>query len=472
LIRFFNTSFPSRIVFLGVSEVALVVVAFLAAMLVRLGANDTSIVLSYEQGFLRIGIITAAFIICMYYFDLYDSSVLGNRREVLARLIQVLGSASALLAFVYYEFPHLSMGRGILAIGLILVALLLFLWRRLFLAINSMAQFAERALIFGDGPLALPLMKELETRPELGVRVVGQVLTGDNGNGFDPNQREMPTTQLSLLSAETELQSAVDQNKVNRIIIAMGDRRGKLPVEALLSLKSHGVQIQDGAETYEAITGKVPIEFLRLGWLLFSPGFHVSQFLLLYKRLASILLSIVGLIIGLPLFPLIALGIKLTSKGRVFYSQERVGCDGAIFHCYKFRTMRADAEADTGPTWASDDDPRITPIGHFLRTLRLDEIPQLWNVLRGDMSLVGPRPERPEFVEKLKKEIPYYYLRESVRPGITGWAQIRYRYGNSVEDAKEKLRYDLFYIKNISPGLDFLIFFQTIKIILLGRGAK
>jgi sugar transferase (PEP-CTERM system associated) len=471
LIRFFNTSVPSRIVFLGVSEVALVFVAFLAAMLVRLGANDASIELSYEQGFVRIGVIVAAFIICMYYFDLYDSSVLGNRREVVARLIQVLGSASALLAFVYYVFPHLKMGRGILLIGLILVALLLFLWRRLFLAINSMPQFAERALIFGDGPLAVPLMTELETRPELGVRVVGQFLTGDNGN-FDANHREVPTTRLSLLSAETELQSAVDQNKVNRIIIAMGDRRGKLPVEALLSLKSHGVQIQDGAETYEAITGKVPIEFLRLGWLLFSPGFHVSQFLLLYKRLASILLSIAGLIIGLPLLPLIALGIKLTSKGRVFYSQERVGCDGAVFHCYKFRTMRADAEADTGPTWASDDDPRITPIGRFLRTSRLDEIPQLWNVLRGDMSLVGPRPERPEFVEKLKKEIPYYYLRESVRPGITGWAQIRYRYGSSVEDAKEKLRYDLFYMKNISPGLDFLIFFQTIKIILLGRGAK
>jgi exopolysaccharide biosynthesis polyprenyl glycosylphosphotransferase len=252
----------------------------------------------------------------------------------------------------------------------------------------------------------------------------------------------------------------------------MGERRGKLPVEALLSLKSHGVLIQDGADAYEAITGKVPVEFLRLGWLLFSDGFHVSQFLLLYKRVASIVISIIGLALGLPLLPLIALGIKLTSKGRIFYSQERVGCDGVVFHCYKFRTMRADAEADTGPTWASDEDPRITPIGHFLRSSRLDEIPQLWNVLKGDMSMVGPRPERPEFVERLSQEIPHYQLRHSVRPGITGWAQIRYRYGSSVEDAKEKLRYDLFYIKNISPGLDFLVFFQTVKIILLGRGAK
>lgn len=472
MIRFFNTSFPSRTVFLGISEACLVMIAFLVAMLARLGANDASIQLSYEQGFLKIGVIAATFIICMYYFDLYDSSVLGNRREVLARLIQVLGSASALLAFVYYVYPPLKMGRGIFLIGLMLVALLLFLWRRLFLAINSMPRLAERALIFGDGPLAAPLIKELESRPELGLRVVCQLGTGDHGDSFLTGGRhEQPGSSIPS-PAQEDLQSAVNLHRVNRIIVAMGNRRGKLPVELLLSLKSHGVLIQDGAEAYEAITGKVPIEFLRLGWLLFSPGFHVSRFLLLYKRVASVVISIVGLLLSLPLLPFVALGIKLASKGRILYSQERVGRDGVVFRCYKFRTMRADAEADTGPTWASDEDPRITPVGRFLRISRLDEIPQLWNVLRGDMSLVGPRPERPEFVERLSREIPHYHLRHSVRPGITGWAQIRYRYGSSVEDAKEKLRYDLFYIKNISPGLDFLIFFETIKIILLGRGAK
>jgi lipopolysaccharide/colanic/teichoic acid biosynthesis glycosyltransferase len=172
------------------------------------------------------------------------------------------------------------------------------------------------------------------------------------------------------------------------------------------------------------------------------------------------------------LLPFIVLVIKLSSPGPVFYRQRRVGRDGIVYYCYKFRTMRADAEADTGPTWAGDDDPRITSVGRFLRQSRMDEIPQLWNVLRGDMSLVGPRPERPEFVDTLSKEIPYYHLRHAVRPGITGWAQIRYKYGSSIEDAKEKLRYDLFYIKNMSAGLDLLIFLQTIKIILLGRGAK
>jgi exopolysaccharide biosynthesis polyprenyl glycosylphosphotransferase len=252
----------------------------------------------------------------------------------------------------------------------------------------------------------------------------------------------------------------------------MSDRKAKLPVEQLLAVKSRGVLIQDATEVYEAITGKVPLESIRLGWLLFSPSFSDFRFVLIYNRLASVLVSVIGLLLSLPLIPFIALAIKLSSRGPILYRQERVGREGTVFNCYKFRTMRADAEADTGATWAADDDPRITRVGSFLRTSRLDEIPQLWNVLVGEMSVVGPRPERPEFVEWLSREIPHYNVRHIIRPGITGWAQVRYRYGSSIEDAKEKLRYDLFYVKNISPGFDLLILFYTIKIILLGRGAK
>jgi len=240
----------------------------------------------------------------------------------------------------------------------------------------------------------------------------------------------------------------------------------------LLSLKNRGVQVQDGNDAYESITGKVPIESMRLSWLLFSPGSYASRFFLFYKRFASVVISIVGLLLSLPLLPFICLAIKLSSPGRILYWQNRVGRDGLVFRCYKFRTMRSDAEADIGPTWAGNDDPRITRVGKFLRKTRVDEIPQLFNVLKGDMSLVGPRPERPEFVEELDQKIPYYHLRQSVRPGITGWAQILYKYGSSVEDAKEKLRYDLYYIKNISVGLDVLIILNTIKIVLVGRGAK
>jgi sugar transferase (PEP-CTERM system associated) len=462
LIRLLHAYFPTRTVFLGISEACLVALAFVAATIARLGPSDATLMLGYEQGALKILLVSAAFMICMYYFDLYDSSILSNRREVLSRLVGVLGTVCVVLAVLYYLYPPLELGRGIFAIGFILVAGVLLLWRKIFSAINSQPQFAERALIFGDGPLATCLLRELESRPELGLRVVGHVLAERSESAGDP---------LEAVACE-ELSRAVKVHRVNRIVVAMGDRRGKLPVELLLSLKSGGVIIQDGTDVYEAITGKVPIESLRLGWLLFSPGFHLSRFLLIYKRLASMLVSILGLLLSLPLIPFIAMAIKLTSPGPVFYKQKRVGRGGTVFYCYKFRTMCADAEADSGPTWVGDDDPRITPVGRLLRISRLDEIPQLWNVLKGDMSLVGPRPERPEFVDWLTREIPFYHLRHTIRPGITGWAQVRYKYGNSIEDAKEKLRYDLFYIKNMSPGLDFLIFFDTTKTILLGRGAK
>ena len=443
----------------------------MSAAVVCLGASDAAVMLRYEQGFLKIVVISAVFVTCMYYFDFYDSSTLRNRRELLTRLIQVVGTVCVLLAILYYVYPTLELERGIFTIGVSLVGIILLLWRRLFVAINSQPELAERALLFGDGPLAVPLMREVESRPELGLLIVSQFVVPSNGIAQTNSDSQAEGECLST-AADEDLFRAVRIHRVNRILVAFGDRRGKLPVEDLLRLKRRGVRIQDGTDVYESITGKVPIESLRLGWLLFSPGFCVSRSFLIYKRLASVLISITGLLLSLSLLPFIALAIKLTSRGPVFYGQKRVGRNGSVFECYKFRTMRADAEADTGPTWAGDDDPRITAVGRFLRISRLDEIPQLWNVLRGDMSLVGPRPERPEFVEWLSREISHYHLRDTVRPGITGWAQIRFKYGNSVEDAKEKLCYDLFYIKNMSPGLDFLIFFQTIKIILLGRGAQ
>lgn len=464
MIRFFNAYFPARTLFLGISEAFLVTFAFVAASIARLGTDSATLMLNYEWGFLKIIVVVILFITCMYYFDLYDSLILSNRREVLTRMIQVLGTVCILLALLYYVYPALQLGRGIFVIGFLFVAVLLIAWRRLFLMINSLPQFAERALVFGDGPLAELLVNEWESRPELGVRVVARAGEGSNGNG----------SQIAPhgASASDDLNEIVEGRRINRIIIAMKDRRGKLPVEQLLAMKSRGVVIQDGTEVYETITGKVPIESLHLGWLLFSPGFRASRALLIYKRLVSILVSAIGLLLCLPLIPLIALVIRLTSPGRIFYRQQRVGRDGSVFDCYKFRTMRVDAEANTGPMWAGASDPRITSVGKFLRRGRLDEIPQLWNVFKGDMSLIGPRPERPEFVQWLNHDVPYYHLRHTIRPGLTGWAQIRYKYGNSVEDVKEKLRYDLFYIKNMSPGLDFLVLFHTVKIILLGRGAQ
>jgi len=464
LIRLLHAYFPARTLVLGISEACLIALAFIAATVARLGASDATLMLNYEQGFSKILLVAATFIICMYYFDLYDSSILMNRREVLTRVIQVLGTVCILLALLYYLYPPLQLGRGIFLIGLSFVSMILFCWRRFFLMVNSLPQFAERAVIVGEGPLARQLLSEMGSRPELGLRVVARLSESVSQNG-------MPKGTNGDGSI-AELERYIDLHRVNRVIIAMVDRRGKLPVNQLLSMKGRGVFIQDGTELYEAITGKIPIESLHLGWLLFSPGFHVSRALMFYKRILSMFLSGVGLLVSLPLIPFIALAIKLTSPGPVLYRQKRVGQDGSVFSCLKFRTMRADAEADSGPTWASDNDPRITSMGRFLRISRLDEIPQLWNVLKGDMSLVGPRPERPQFVDWLKQEIPYYGLRHTIRPGITGWAQVRYKYGNTVDDAKEKLQYDLFYIKNISLGLDLLIIFKTIKTILWARGAR
>jgi sugar transferase (PEP-CTERM system associated) len=472
MIRLLNAYFPSRTIFLGLSEACLVAVAFLGATILRLGPDDATVVLRYEQGFFKILLVAGVFITCMHYFDLYDSSILNNRREVLVRLIQVPGTMCILLAAAYYLYPPLKLGRGITLIGLLFLVVILALWRGLFLALIGLPQFADRTMIFGDEPSASRLRQELESRPESGLRVVGQISVAENGSYQLNCGRSSSTDILGDRITFEELPAAIGLQRLRRIIIALDDRRGRLPVELLLSLKSRGVLIQDGVELYEQLTGKIPVESLRLGTLLFASGFHVSQSLAIYKRISSMAASIVGLILSLPLLPFVALAIKMTSPGALLYHQKRVGKDDTTFYCYKFRTMRADAEADTGPTWAGNEDPRITKVGRFLRMTRLDEIPQLWNVLKGDMSLIGPRPERPEFVEWLKQEIPYYHLRHTVRPGITGWAQIRYKYGSSLEDAKEKLRYDLFYIKNMSPGLDALIFFDTVKTILLGRGAK
>lgn len=464
MIRVLNAYFPARTLLLGISEAFWVTSAFIVAAIARLGMDDAGLMLGYQRGFLKILIVAAIFIVCMYYFDLYDSFVCSNKREVLTRLVQVLGTVCILMALLYYVFPPLQLGRGIFLIGFVLVALVLVAWRQLFLAVNAMPKFAERAVILGDGLLANSLVKELESRPELGIRIAGQLKGIANGNG-----RLAPTMNQEQIDT---ILASFKPFKPARVIVALSERRGQMPVAALLQMKSRGVKIHDGAEVYEAVTGKIPVESLRLSWLLFSSGFHLSKLLLFSQRFVSLVVSIIGLLLCLPLIPFIVLGIRLTSPGPILFRQQRVGLGGEIFECYKFRTMGVGAESETGPTWANKDDPRVTPIGRFLRRSRLDEIPQLWNVLKGDMNLIGPRPERPEFMEWLKSEIAHYDLRHTVRPGLTGWAQIRYRYGSSLEDTREKLCYDLFYIKNMSAGLDLLVLFHTMKIVLLGRGAR
>jgi sugar transferase (PEP-CTERM system associated) len=273
-------------------------------------------------------------------------------------------------------------------------------------------------------------------------------------------------------SPGTSLADRIKNRAVNQVITAFTDRRGTLPVRELLELRLSGIRVDDATALLEKISGKIEVDDVYPSWLIFSEGFPLNPTFMMVRRLISFLVSLICLVVFLPLIPLIAAAIKLTSPGPVFFRQKRVGCNGSVFTCYKFRTMRVHAEDVIGPAWASDDDPRVTRVGKWLRHARLDEIPQLWNVLRGEMGFVGPRPERPEFVEWLSREIPYYHLRHVICPGITGWAQIRYQYGASLEESKEKLKYDLYYIKYLSLSFDLIIMLESAKIILLGRGAR
>jgi lipopolysaccharide/colanic/teichoic acid biosynthesis glycosyltransferase len=246
---------------------------------------------------------------------------------------------------------------------------------------------------------------------------------------------------------------------------------GKLPTEELLHAKLSGVRVEDAATTYERITGKIMTDGIKPSWLIFSDGFCPSRGTRIVKRIFDLVLSLVGLALAAPLMLLTAVAVRLDSPGPVLYRQDRVGENGRLFTLSKFRSMRADAESGT-PIWAKDRDDRVTRVGRFIRLARLDELPQLWNVLRGDMSFVGPRPERPFFVEPLAAAIPFYMERHAVKPGVTGWAQVKYRYGSSIEDATEKLRYDLYYIKHLSIVFDLTIMIDTVKVILSGKGAK
>ncbi|MFZ0922794.1 MAG: sugar transferase, partial [Candidatus Acidiferrales bacterium] len=448
MIRVLNAYFPTRTLLLGVSEAFWVTFAFVAATIARLGTDEARLMLNYEQGFLKILIVAVIFIVCMYYFDLYDSFVFSNQREVLTRLVEVFGTVCILLAVLYYAFPSLQLGRGIFLIGFLFVALVLLVWRRLFLAVNALPQLAERTLVLGDGPLAKPLIDEIESRAELGMRIVGQLRHLANGNG--------QFTDLSKAEQYEELARQVKSYGAARIIVAMGERRGKLPVEALLQLKSTGVRIQDGAEVYEAMTGKVPVQSLHLSWLLFSPGFQVSRLLLIYKRVFSFTASVVGLVVISPLLVLVALAIRLDSRGPVIFKQKRIGEGGKAFTLYKFRTMVDGADRDDNHRPATEMDDRCTRVGRWLRIARVDELPQLFNILKGDMYFVGPRPFVPNQEEECLEKIPYYRQRWAVKPGATGWAQVNRGYCATIEDNVDKLAYDLFYIKNISIGLDLL----------------
>jgi sugar transferase (PEP-CTERM system associated) len=353
----------------------------------------------------------------------------------------------------------------VFAISLVLISVFLILWHTLLRLYFGIRTPRSNVLVLGTGRLARELVSEILRHPELGMGICGFV--DDN-----PDLLGKSIVNPRVIGLCADLASVVAKNKVDRVVVELQDRRGRLPIEHLLQLKTRGVAIEEATSLYERISGKIAIENLKPSWMIFNAGFQVSRTALFQKRFLSIAVSVVLLILLFPLALLIMALIKLDSAGPVFFRQDRVGQNGKIFTLWKFRSMRADAEKETGPVWATPGtDSRVTRIGKILRRTRLDEVPQLINVLRGDMSMVGPRPERPHFVKELASMIPFYQIRHAVKPGVTGWAQINYEYGSSVRDAVEKLQYDLFYIKHMSWLLDTVIVFETIKTVLVRRGS-
>jgi sugar transferase (PEP-CTERM system associated) len=457
LIRLFNVYYPVRMLVLLAVETMVVFTSFLLGILLAF-PEESYIALNYEYGYLKILVGTGLVLMCSHWFDLYDFTRLDAKTDMYFRLFLVPGLLALGFAAIGLIFPKLLPGNNAVLIGLVFLTLGLFGWRTAYGWLVQQPVMQERVYVLGTGERAQRLVQGLRQRKELGIDVIGW-----SGNVEGALTRE---------TAAAHLMEAAATRSVHRVIVAMPDRRGTIPMHELLQMRLNGVRVEEATSWLEKMSGRIEVEQLYPSWLIFADGFRFSSSFTMMRRILSTAVALILLIVVLPILPFVILAIKLDSQGPILYRQKRVGRAGHVFNCYKFRTMRQDAEADTGPTWAGDDDPRITRIGKFLRSTRLDEIPQLWCVFKGDMAFVGPRPERPEFVEWLSKEIPYYGVRHAVRPGITGWAQVRYKYGNTVEDAKEKLQYDLFYIKNASPGLDILIMFQTIKIVLLGRGAQ
>jgi len=457
MIRLFNVYYPTRTLVLLLCEALLVGGSFLVATAYLIGP-DTYIVLMYENGILKILCITIVALLLSYYFDLYEPQRISGGWEIYFRLLLVLSVLCFALGGIIFVYPDIYIGPHVFTLGISLLAIVLVLWRWSYEWIIGLSAFRERVYVLGNGERAHSVIETLRTRRDAGMEVVEGEDKGDHGGDLE--------------RFEADLRSFCEPKpRVDRVIVAMENRRGSMPVRELLDLRLRGVIIEDASVLMERLLGRLPLDGLNPSTLIFTHGFNVKASQQIFRRLVSILVSFTGLMICLPFIPFIMLAVRLSSPGPIFFKQTRVGLRGRPFSVIKFRTMAQDAEAG-GAKWATKDDPRVTSLGRFMRKTRLDEIPQLWNVLRGEMGFVGPRPERPEFVRWLVNEIPFYELRHIIRPGITGWAQVRYHYGSSLEETKRKLEYDLYYVKHLSVSLDLLIMFETIKTIVLRRGAQ
>lgn len=465
MIRLFRHYIPESMVLLGLGEAVLLIASVYLGVYIRfsesgLPEGDPSVEWLFAKGVLFAAIVAGS----MTTMGLYWRHLrVDSLWHILLRLLGAFVITILILALLFYIVPDLFIGRGALAISLIIAFAGVMAARALHYHFADLEALKARILVVGAGRKA-SLLETLRRRVDWhGFKLVGYMHVRGERDAVDASK---------VLQSETPLDQLVDEFQIDEIVVAIDDRRKSFPVDEILECKMKGVQVVDLMTFFERQSGKIRLDTLHPSSLIFADGFSQAVLHKNSKRIFDVLASLFLLLFAWPIMLVTALAIRVESPGPILYRQLRVGRFGEPFEVLKFRSMRADAEKDGKAQWAQKGDSRVTRVGGVIRKFRIDELPQLLNVLRGDMSFVGPRPERPEFVEQLKQEIPFYDLRHKVAPGITGWAQISYPYGASVRDATEKLQYDLYYIKNYSLLFDFMILFQTAHAVVWGKGAR
>jgi len=461
VIRLFRVFVPTSAFTLLISEALLVTAGFLIAWYIEFPADPTAHLL-YEGGLFNIGLVLASILLALYFQDLYSEIYVKSHFLLAQQLCLVGGSALLTQGLITYVNPSLRMPVHVLAVGSVISLTAMFLWRMFYASVALEVVGRDRLLLVGSSPLLEDIARHVETHPEQGFQIAGYV--DDTADDIRPGGK--------VLGRLDALRSVVDASRPTRIVVGMKERRERVPMTELLDLRFAGHVIEEAATTFERVCGQVSIKDLRPSQLIYTGDLGPRSSMMFYQTIIDVVVATAGIVISMPLIILTAIAVRFSSPGPILYRQVRVGLEGKPFTLLKFRSMRADAEADTGAVWARKDDPRVTRVGRIIRKLRFDEIPQLFNVLRGEMAIVGPRPERPEFMKVLSQQIPYYRQRHCVRPGITGWAQINYKYGDTLADTIKKLEYDLYYIKNASLSMDLYIMFHTMKAMLLSRGAQ
>lgn len=465
MIRLFKISIPSAAVALFLSEAVLLFFCYTLATYWSTTEVSAEVYLIDDNGLWRIAVIVVIVLIGLYFVDLYENYRITSSIALVQQYCVVLGVALLIQALLNYGRRNdWVLPKWAMVYGSVLALLVLPAWRIAYTKVVWNAVGARRLLFLGSSQAVRDVIHYVCDHPELGLAAVG----------FLDNDPAAPQKLFAapLLGPVADLDGAVTTHKPDAIVVGMVERRQNLPVERLLDLRLSGIYVEDAATTYETVLRRVSIRDLRPSQLIFSAELGPSSQSIAIQSSYSFLIGLVALIAASPVMLIVAAVVKLSSPGPILFRQRRTGFNGAPFTILKFRSMRQDAEAATGAVWAAKDDPRITPVGRWLRKARLDELPQLLNVIRGEMSIVGPRPERPEFVAALQEKIPYYRQRHCVKPGITGWAQINHKYGDTLEDTLVKLEYDLYYIKHLAWSLDAYIIFHTAKTMLFGRGAQ